>query len=94
MKIEVELGEQPLEFIRRQPPDTKRALRDALHGVERGKTFPEPLDDPLDGFYKLKVSDCRMILQSAPSKSGPRFRVVFAERRSVVYELFKQLLGL
>jgi len=94
MKIEVQIGEQPLEFIRRQAPETRRALRDALHEVERGKAFPEPLEDALEGFYKLRVTDCRLILRSVPGKSGPIFRVEFAERRSVVYELFKQLLGL
>jgi len=34
-----------------------------------------------------------MILQAVPGGSGPGFRVVFAERRSVVYVVFSQLLG-
>lgn len=94
MKIKVTLDDQPLEFIRRQSPDNRRTLREALHAVEKGEVFPEPLEDQLEGFYKFKVSDFRLILQALPSDTGPRLRVVFAERRSVVYELFKQLLGL
>ena len=58
------------------------------------KSFPEPLEDQLEGFYKLKVADYRMILQAVPTGSGPAFRVIFAERRSLVYVLFSQLLGL
>jgi mRNA-degrading endonuclease RelE of RelBE toxin-antitoxin system len=52
------------------------------------------LEDELDGFYKVKVNRYRLILQCEPGKSGPRFKIVFAERRNVVYELFSQILGL
>ena len=94
MKTRVTLDDQPLKFIRQQAPDSRRALREALHAVETGKTFPEPLEDPLAGFYKLKVGGYRMILQAVPGGSGPGFRVIFAERRNVVYVLFSQLLGI
>jgi mRNA-degrading endonuclease RelE of RelBE toxin-antitoxin system len=94
MKIRVTLDDQPLKFIRQQTPDSRRALREALHAVETGKSFPEPLEDQLEGFYKLKIASYRMILQAVPGISGPGFRVVFAQRRSMVYELFNQLLGI
>jgi len=94
MKIKVTLDDRPLAFIRCQSPDSRRALREALHAVEKGEAFPEPLENQLEGFYKFKVSDFRLILQSVPSETGPGLRVVFAERRAVVYELFRRLLGL
>jgi mRNA-degrading endonuclease RelE of RelBE toxin-antitoxin system len=94
MKIKVTLEQQPVDFIKRQPPQSRKRLRDALHAVERGSTFPEPLEDKLEGFYKLKVENFRLILQSITGKDGPCFRVVFAERRKAVYEMFSQLLGL
>jgi mRNA-degrading endonuclease RelE of RelBE toxin-antitoxin system len=94
MRIEITIEQQPLEFIKRQPPETRKRLREALHAVERGKPFPEPLEDDLEGFYKVKVERCRLILQSVGGQPGPRFRVVFAERRKVAYEVFSQLLGL
>jgi mRNA-degrading endonuclease RelE of RelBE toxin-antitoxin system len=94
MKIKVTLEEQPVEFIKRQPPQSRKRLRDALHDVEQGTAFPEPLEDELEGFYKVKVESFRLILESAASKEGPRFRVIFAERRKAVYEMFSQLLGL
>jgi len=93
MKTRVTLDNQPLKFIRRQAPDSRRALREALHAVETGDTFPEPLEDQLEGFYKRRVAAYRMILQAVPGGSGPGFRLVFAERRSVVYVVFSQLLG-
>jgi mRNA-degrading endonuclease RelE of RelBE toxin-antitoxin system len=94
MKTGVTLDEQPLKFIRQQAPDSRRALREALHAVEAGKTFPEPLEDQLQGFYKLKVAGYRMILQAVPGGSGPGLRVIFAERRSGVYVLFSQLMSI
>jgi mRNA-degrading endonuclease RelE of RelBE toxin-antitoxin system len=94
MKIEVLIEEIAAEFIRRQPPETRKRLRAALHGIEQGKSFPEPLEDELDGFYKLKVDNCRLILQSESGPHGPRFKVVFAEQRKFVYELFSRIIGL
>jgi mRNA-degrading endonuclease RelE of RelBE toxin-antitoxin system len=94
MKVKLTLEQQPLDFIMRQPPQNRKRLRDALHAVERGVAFPEPLEDELEGFYKVKVERYRLILQSVASEEGPRFRVIFAERRKAVYEMFSQLLGL
>ena len=92
MKISVTLDDQPRDFIRRQPPEAKRALRDALRAVESGQIFPEALGGELDGFYKVKVGVVRMVLEALAGESGPRFRVVFAEKRNVVYVLFSQLI--
>lgn len=94
MKVKVTLDDQPLAFIRSQAPETRRALRDALHGVEKGERHPEPLEAELAGFFKLKVGGHRMILQSVASETGPALRVIFAEKREAVYALFSQLLGL
>jgi len=94
MKTKVTLDDQPLEFICRQPPDVKRALREALHDVESGQSFPISLEDELPGFYKVRVGDYRLILQSVAGHWGPGFRVVFAERRKYAYVLFSQIIGL
>lgn len=92
MRVTVEA--QPREFIQRQPPDTRRRLREVIHAIERNEIFPEPLEDELDGFYKVKAERHRIIVQFASDSSGSFFRVVFIERRKVVYELFSQIMGL
>ena len=94
MKIEVIIEEQPLAFIRRQSPDARKRIRMAIHDIERGAAFPEPLEDELEGFYKVRVENCRLILKHESGGAAPLFKVVFAERRSVVYELFRQIIGL
>jgi mRNA-degrading endonuclease RelE of RelBE toxin-antitoxin system len=94
MKIKVTVEPQPREFIQRQPPAARKQLRETLHALENGTVFPEPLEDELEGSYKLKVNRHRIIVQSVTDAEGPFFRVVFAERRKAVYELFSQILGL
>ena len=93
-KIEVIIEEQPLAFIRRQSPDARKRLRAAIHAIEHGDSFPDPLDDELEGFYKLRVENCRLILKHETGDKATLFKVVFAERRSAVYELFRQIVGL
>ena len=92
--MRVTIEPQPREFIRRQPPATRQQLREVLHAIERGKLFPEPLDEELEGFYKLRVENCRLILKHESGEKAPLFKVVFAERRSVVYEMFRQIIAL
>jgi mRNA-degrading endonuclease RelE of RelBE toxin-antitoxin system len=94
MKIKVIIEEQPLAFIRRQSPDARKKLRTAIHAIERGDLFPDPLEDELEAFYKLRVENCRLILKHESGDKAPLFKVIFAERRSVVYEMFRQIIGL
>jgi mRNA-degrading endonuclease RelE of RelBE toxin-antitoxin system len=94
MKIEVLVEAQALAFIRRQTPDARKKLRAAIHAIERGDSFPDPLEDELEGFYKLRVDDYRLILKHESGDNAPFFKIVFAERRSVVYEIFRQIIAL
>ena len=84
----------PSSAASRQPPEARKRLRAAIHAIERGDAFPDPLEDELEGFYKLRVENCRLILKHESGDKAPLFKVVFAERRSVVYELFRQIIGL
>ena len=93
-KIEVIIEEQPLAFIRRQSPDARKRLRAAIHAIEHGDSFPDPLDDELEGFYKLRVENCRLILKHESGGKASLFKVLFAERRSVIYEMFRQIIAL
>ncbi len=85
--MKVELETQVLEFVRRLPPDPKKLLRQALRDLERQSGDIEPLEPPLEGFYRLAVAGYRVIL-SYP-KAGV-VRCEFAERRPMVYTLFEE----
>ncbi|MGP8202117.1 MAG: hypothetical protein ACLQU4_21765 [Limisphaerales bacterium] len=62
MKIKVTLEEQPVEFIERQPPQSRKRLRDALHAVEQGAAFPEPLEDELAIVEATDTSPYELVL--------------------------------
>jgi mRNA-degrading endonuclease RelE of RelBE toxin-antitoxin system len=70
MRLKITIEQQPLEFIRRQPPANRKRLREVLRAVERGSVFPDPLEDELEGFYKVRVERYRLILQSVTKCSA------------------------
>jgi mRNA-degrading endonuclease RelE of RelBE toxin-antitoxin system len=83
--MRVELSEQVVDFVRRLPPDPRRRLRRALRDLGSEKGDIEALEGPLDGCCRLRVGGYRVIL-SYTGRGG--VQCVFAERRSIVYEVF------
>ncbi len=92
MRARVELDPQAAHFLRSLAPDPRRQLRSALRGLEEERGDLKPLEGELAGFTRLRVGHYRVIVQFF-SESGQRVaRCVYAERRSVVYELFAEIL--
>jgi len=87
--MKVELAEQVVEFVRRQPPEPRRRLRRALRDLGREKGDIRALESPLDGYCRLRVGGYRIVF--AYGESGT-IQCVFAEQRSVVYELLLERL--
>ena len=59
-----------------------------MHGLERERGDLKALEDELAGFWRLRVGAYRVIFHLEPNHA----RCDFIERRSVVYEVFGQLL--
>jgi mRNA-degrading endonuclease RelE of RelBE toxin-antitoxin system len=87
--MRVVLARQVVEFVRRLPPDPKRRLRLALRDLTREKGEIRALEPPLDGYCRLRVGGYRIVFSYA--KRGT-IECIFAERRSVVYELLLERL--
>lgn len=87
--MKVELAEQVVAFVRRLPPEPKRRLRLALRDLARGRGDIKRLEGPLDGYCRLRVGGYRIVFAY-----GKRHTVqcVFAEERSIVYELLIEAL--
>lgn len=81
----VQISAQVADFVRRLPPEPRVRLRLALKALGRGKGDIEALEGPLDDYCRLRVDRYRVILAYAP---GGVVQCVFAERRSIVYEVF------
>ena len=82
--MRVVLARQVVEFVRRLPPEPKRRLRRALRDLAREKGDLKALEPPLEGYCRLRVGGYRIVF--AYGKRGT-IECIFAERRSLVYEL-------
>jgi mRNA-degrading endonuclease RelE of RelBE toxin-antitoxin system len=88
--MKVELSPQVIDFVRRLAPAPRQMLRQALRELARDRGDIKALEGPLDGYCRLKVHSYRIIFCYA--KRGV-IQCIFAERRSIIYEVFAQALG-
>lgn len=92
MKTRVELDPQVAEFTRSLAPEPRRRLRGALRGLEEEKGDLKQLEADLSGYVRLCVGSYRVIVRFYSQEGERVARCVYAERRSVVYELFSDIL--
>jgi mRNA-degrading endonuclease RelE of RelBE toxin-antitoxin system len=86
--MKVELSEQVVDFVRRLPPDSRRRLRRALRDLAHERGDLKPLEGPLEDYCRLRVGAYRVVVSYAKRRT---IQCIFAERRSIVYELLVQL---
>jgi mRNA-degrading endonuclease RelE of RelBE toxin-antitoxin system len=76
-------------FVRALAPEPRRRLVRVMKALPAGDT--KALEGRLSGYRRLRVGGFR-ILYAESVKDGVRtFDCLFAERRSLVYELFEQI---
>jgi len=85
----VRLAPQVVDFVRSQAPEPRRRLRQALRELAAEKGDIQPLEGPLQDYCRLRVGPFRIILRYATAKT---IECLFAERRSIVYEIFAEAL--
>lgn len=74
-------------------PQTKRNIRAGLKLLAHGKGDVKSLQRDLEGYYRLRVGEHRIIFRYTPGKSGPECFCAFAEARDVIYEQFAAILS-
>jgi mRNA-degrading endonuclease RelE of RelBE toxin-antitoxin system len=87
--MKVVLAAQVVAFVRRLPPEPRQRLRRALRELSRERGDVKALEAPLDGYCRLRVGGYRVVF--AYGKRGS-IECIFAEQRSVVYELLLERL--
>ena len=93
MKTKVEVDPQVANFIRSLAPEPRKQVRAALRELEHERGDLKLLVDELSGFHRLRIGHYRVVVQFYATAGQRTARCVFAERRSVVYELFAEILG-
>jgi mRNA-degrading endonuclease RelE of RelBE toxin-antitoxin system len=87
MKRRIQLRTQVKDFMDRLPPEPRRRLKLALRGLENERGDRTALREGLAGYHRLRVGGYRVIYRYLP---GGVTECVFAERRSLVYQLFER----
>jgi mRNA-degrading endonuclease RelE of RelBE toxin-antitoxin system len=87
--MRVRLAAQVIDFVRSQAPEPRRRLRQALRDLAKEKGDLLALEAPLQDYHRLRVGPYRIILRYAGRKT---IDCIFAERRSIVYEVFSDAL--
>jgi mRNA-degrading endonuclease RelE of RelBE toxin-antitoxin system len=89
MKKNVLIKQQVKDFIQTLSPDPKKALRQGLKGLENEEGNIEPLDGDLEGYYRLRVKNFRVIF-SRPDPST--ILCEYVHYRKVVYVNWTRLI--
>ncbi len=92
MKAEVQWSDQVAKFVASLAPDSRKALRAGMRGLQTDKGDTRDLADDLLGYKRLKVGKFRVIYREAFERGRPVRKCLFAERRNLVYELFAAML--
>lgn len=90
--MKIELSSQVVEFIRKQPPEPRRKLRQALRLLALEKGDIKPLEGPLENYYRLRIGVYRLVFVYSLHAGKRSVRCLFIERRNVIYEIFTEIL--
>src|SRR5437762_7109012 len=91
MRTEVQWSRQVQNFVASLAPEPKKKLRAAIRELARSKGDIRPLVDDLVGYQRLRVGEFRVIYREAVERGVAVRKCLFAERRDVVYEIFRTM---
>ena len=92
MRTKVEVAPQVKEFVRSLAPAPRRALTQAIKSLAQDDGDRKVLEGKLTGYHRLRVASHRVIYREQFIYGARVIFCIFAEHRSVVYELFQQML--
>jgi mRNA-degrading endonuclease RelE of RelBE toxin-antitoxin system len=87
MKYRVQVREQVKTFIETLAPESRRKIRLSLRGLESEQGDRLALREKLSGYHRLSVGGYRIVFRYLPGKV---IDCVFAEERSLIYDLFEK----
>jgi len=92
--MKISASEQVQLWLQGLPPEPRGRVRRALKDLARGRARNldlRPLRRDLEGFYRLRVGDYRIVYHLEP---GRHIRLDYADIRDVVYDVFRTLRAL
>jgi mRNA-degrading endonuclease RelE of RelBE toxin-antitoxin system len=92
MRTRVEVSPQVVQYVQSLPPGPRRTLRLAIRGLARGRGDVRALEGELADFSRLRVGAHRVVFHVEVRDAERLIRCDYAEKRSVVYEVFAEIL--
>ena len=93
MKTEVRVAPAVEQFVKSLAPEPRQALRRAIKELAKDQGDIKALEGKLAGWHRLRVAGHRVLFKETAEKGVRIINCVFANRRSVVYEMFAKLLA-
>jgi mRNA-degrading endonuclease RelE of RelBE toxin-antitoxin system len=93
MKTEVLVAERVRLYVRSQAPAPRQALHRAVKALAKDQGDIKRLEGKLSGWSRLRVTEHRVLFRETADRGVRKINCVFAEKRSVVYEMFAELLA-
>jgi mRNA-degrading endonuclease RelE of RelBE toxin-antitoxin system len=87
--MRISASEQAQRWLIALPPDTKKRVRGALRGLQKGRGDIKALRGELEGFCRLRIEGLRIVYSQ---HRGNSIRLEYADSRDVVYETFLRVL--
>jgi mRNA-degrading endonuclease RelE of RelBE toxin-antitoxin system len=84
----VNLSAQVVDFCGTLAPQPRRKLRLALRNLSREEGDIKSLEGTLTGYHRLRSGSYRVIFSRRVRSGKPQIDCIFAEHRSLVYEIF------
>ncbi len=92
--IRVNLAAQVVEFFGQLAPEPRKKLRLALRRLEQEKGDIKSLEGKLTGYQRVRSGSHRVIFSRKVRNGKPEIDCIFAEHRSLVYEVFAAAVAL
>ena len=93
MKTRVRVESQVENFVKSLSPEPRRRLIQAIKALAKDQGDIQGLEGKLDGYSRLRVAGHRVIFSERSQRGERIIDCVFAEKRSLVYDLFIRLLS-
>jgi len=91
---QVNLGAQVVEFFGQLAPEPRKKLRIALRRLAKESGDIKSLEGKLTGYQRLRCGSHRVIFARKVRMGKPEIDCIFAEHRSLVYEVFTAALAI
>jgi mRNA-degrading endonuclease RelE of RelBE toxin-antitoxin system len=91
MKTSVHVSPQVTAFVKSLAPESRGKLTRAIKALAGDHGDVKRLEGKLEGYGRLWVSGHRVIFREVFRRGTRNIDCVFAEKRSIVYDIFVQI---